>query len=107
MYISCFYAVQFFSPFCIVNTTQVSCLYLSASLIFPVIVLRPLSCLVQCKGVGFQYLPQLEVHSTKNYSELELSVFSFFSPFFFVCLYFKMISRLTYHNCFTDLYVPL
>lgn len=53
VYISCFYAVQFFSlPFCIVNTTQVSCLYLSASLIFSVIVSRPLSCLVQCKGGG-------------------------------------------------------
>lgn len=53
VYISCFYAVQFFfPPFCIVNTTQVSCLYLSASLIFSVIVPRPLSCLVQCKGGG-------------------------------------------------------
>lgn len=54
VYISCFYAVQFFFalPFCIVNTTQVSCLYLSASLIFSVIVHRPLSCLVQSKGGG-------------------------------------------------------
>merc|ERR1719268_736558 len=47
----------FFSPFCIVNTTQVSCLCISASLIFPVVVPRPLSCLLQCKGVVLQYLP--------------------------------------------------